>query len=206
MLGVSVETLRRWETDGRLRMTRSDGGQRLVEIDEVARLLGRAPQGRNRPPDRRPVGAQPVPRDRHADRARPRRGRRRGHRRSAPAGQPHDRRGRRGARPQGRRRGGLRRQGDQRHRRDPVVEGVASDEVARSSCLVVRPRSSSRPARAGAGASVSRATRHPTVGLRHRRRSTAGAPVELTIYGAASLKGALETAKAAYEAANPARR
>jgi molybdopterin-binding protein len=39
MLGVSVETLRRWETEGRLRMTRSDGGQRLVEVDEVARLL-----------------------------------------------------------------------------------------------------------------------------------------------------------------------
>ncbi len=40
MLGVSVETLRRWETDGRLRMDRSEGGQRLVDIDEVARLLG----------------------------------------------------------------------------------------------------------------------------------------------------------------------
>ncbi len=39
MLGVSVETLRRWETEGRLRMGRSDGGQRLVDIDEVARLL-----------------------------------------------------------------------------------------------------------------------------------------------------------------------
>jgi molybdopterin-binding protein len=39
MLGVSVETLRRWETEGRLRMERSDGGQRLVEIDEVSRLL-----------------------------------------------------------------------------------------------------------------------------------------------------------------------
>lgn len=39
MLGVSVETLRRWETDGRLRMARSDGGQRLIEIDEVSRLL-----------------------------------------------------------------------------------------------------------------------------------------------------------------------
>ena len=39
MLGVSVETLRRWETEGRLRMARSDGGQRLVEIDDVARLL-----------------------------------------------------------------------------------------------------------------------------------------------------------------------
>ena len=39
MLQVSVETLRRWEADGRLRMERSDGGQRLVAIDEVARLL-----------------------------------------------------------------------------------------------------------------------------------------------------------------------
>ena len=39
MLGVSVETLRRWETEGRVRMERSDGGQRLIEIDEVSRLL-----------------------------------------------------------------------------------------------------------------------------------------------------------------------
>ena len=39
MLGVSVETLRRWETDGRLVMARSEGGQRLVDVDDVARLL-----------------------------------------------------------------------------------------------------------------------------------------------------------------------
>jgi molybdopterin-binding protein len=39
MLQVSVETLRRWEVEGRLRMERSAGGQRLVEIDEVSRLL-----------------------------------------------------------------------------------------------------------------------------------------------------------------------
>jgi molybdopterin-binding protein len=39
MLGVTVETLRRWETEGRLRMERSDGGQRLVDIEDVARLL-----------------------------------------------------------------------------------------------------------------------------------------------------------------------
>ena len=38
MLGVSVETLRRWESEGRLRMARSGGGQRLVEIEDVARL------------------------------------------------------------------------------------------------------------------------------------------------------------------------
>ncbi len=39
MLGVTVETLRRWETEGRLQMERSDGGQRLIDIDQVARLL-----------------------------------------------------------------------------------------------------------------------------------------------------------------------
>ena len=39
MLQVSVETLRRWESEGRLRMARSGGGQRLVPIAEVTRLL-----------------------------------------------------------------------------------------------------------------------------------------------------------------------
>lgn len=39
MLGVSVETLRRWETQGRFRMARSEGGQRLVDVEEVSRLL-----------------------------------------------------------------------------------------------------------------------------------------------------------------------
>jgi len=39
MLGVSVETLRRWEAEGRLRMARSGGGQRLVDVAEVSRLL-----------------------------------------------------------------------------------------------------------------------------------------------------------------------
>src|SRR5215210_7326027 len=39
MLGVSVETLRRWETEGRLRMERSGGGQRLIDLGEVSRLL-----------------------------------------------------------------------------------------------------------------------------------------------------------------------
>jgi molybdopterin-binding protein len=39
MLQVSVETLRRWEAEGRLRLERSRGGQRLVPISEVTRLL-----------------------------------------------------------------------------------------------------------------------------------------------------------------------
>ena len=39
MLGVSVETLRRWEAEGRLRMDRSEGGQRVVDVAEITRLL-----------------------------------------------------------------------------------------------------------------------------------------------------------------------
>jgi molybdopterin-binding protein len=39
MLGVRVETLRRWEREGRLTTTRTAGGQRLVPAPEVARLL-----------------------------------------------------------------------------------------------------------------------------------------------------------------------
>src|SRR6187200_713712 len=39
ILGVSVETLRRWETEGRLTMTRSAGGQRLVALADVTHLL-----------------------------------------------------------------------------------------------------------------------------------------------------------------------
>jgi molybdopterin-binding protein len=39
MLQVTVETLRRWESEGRLRMERSKGGQRIIPIDEVTRLL-----------------------------------------------------------------------------------------------------------------------------------------------------------------------
>lgn len=39
MLQVSVDTLRRWEADGRLRVDRSDGGQRVIAIEEVSRLL-----------------------------------------------------------------------------------------------------------------------------------------------------------------------
>jgi molybdopterin-binding protein len=39
MLGVRVETLRRWERDGKLETTRTGGGQRTVAAAEVARLL-----------------------------------------------------------------------------------------------------------------------------------------------------------------------
>jgi len=50
MLGVSVETIRRWERDGRLRTARTAGGQRLVQLAEVSRLLAeRRRAGADRP-------------------------------------------------------------------------------------------------------------------------------------------------------------
>ena len=50
MLQVTVETLRRWEAEGRLRMERSAGGQRLVPIAEVTRLIAeRRREGADRP-------------------------------------------------------------------------------------------------------------------------------------------------------------
>lgn len=40
MLGVTVDTVRRWADAGRLRTVRSVGGQRLVPVEEVTRLIG----------------------------------------------------------------------------------------------------------------------------------------------------------------------
>ena len=40
MLGVTVDTVRRWADEGRLTIGRSAGGQRLVPVAEVSRLLG----------------------------------------------------------------------------------------------------------------------------------------------------------------------
>lgn len=51
LLGVSVDTLRRWEEEGRLRVARSPGGQRLVPAGEVQRLL------RDRRPAQVPLAA-----------------------------------------------------------------------------------------------------------------------------------------------------
>jgi molybdopterin-binding protein len=50
ILGVTVETLRRWEAEGRLTMTRSAGGQRLVALADITRLLAeRRRAGSERP-------------------------------------------------------------------------------------------------------------------------------------------------------------
>jgi molybdopterin-binding protein len=39
LLGVSVDTIRRWCDEGRLKTVRTDGGQRLVEGADLARYL-----------------------------------------------------------------------------------------------------------------------------------------------------------------------
>jgi molybdopterin-binding protein len=54
MLGVSIETLRRWGSDGTIRMERSTGGQRVVAIAEVTRILDE----RRRQASDRPIVAQ----------------------------------------------------------------------------------------------------------------------------------------------------
>jgi molybdopterin-binding protein len=54
MLGVSIETIRRWGEDGTIQMERSAGGQRVVTIAEVSRLLDE----RRRAKADRPIVAQ----------------------------------------------------------------------------------------------------------------------------------------------------
>lgn len=48
MLGVRVETIRRWERERKIKVTRTKGGQRLVPAAEVARLLSKR-RGRQEP-------------------------------------------------------------------------------------------------------------------------------------------------------------
>jgi molybdopterin-binding protein len=54
MLGVAVETLRRWERDGRIGARRTAGGQRVVRLEDVHRLLAE----RRRSATDRPIRAQ----------------------------------------------------------------------------------------------------------------------------------------------------
>jgi len=54
MLGVTVDTVRRWADSGQLRTTRSSGGQRLVPVEEVTRLITE----RRRGATDRPIVAQ----------------------------------------------------------------------------------------------------------------------------------------------------
>ncbi len=61
LLGVGVETLRRWEEDGQLWTVRSAGGQRLVPLAEVSRLLGERRQSTG---EQRTARARPATRER----------------------------------------------------------------------------------------------------------------------------------------------
>ena len=54
LLGVGIDTLRRWETSHKLRVIRTAGGQRVVPILEVSRLLAE----RRRGTTDRPIVAQ----------------------------------------------------------------------------------------------------------------------------------------------------
>jgi len=54
LLGVSTDTLRRWAASGKIRVRRSAGGQRLVNLTELRRLQGER-RGRTK---RRPIVAQ----------------------------------------------------------------------------------------------------------------------------------------------------
>jgi molybdopterin-binding protein len=43
-LGISVDTLRRWDREGRIRVTRDGANRRMVPVSEVERLAGRPPK------------------------------------------------------------------------------------------------------------------------------------------------------------------
>jgi molybdopterin-binding protein len=53
MLGVTVDTIRRWEVEGRVHLERSSGGQRLVPMSEITRLMAE----RRRSATERPIVA-----------------------------------------------------------------------------------------------------------------------------------------------------
>jgi molybdopterin-binding protein len=42
-LGISLDTLRRWDRDGRIRVVRDSSNRRMVPVSEVERLAGRPP-------------------------------------------------------------------------------------------------------------------------------------------------------------------
>ena len=49
-LGISVDTLRRWDRDGKIRVERDAANRRVVAADEVERLRGDTLSARNRFP------------------------------------------------------------------------------------------------------------------------------------------------------------
>jgi molybdopterin-binding protein len=45
-LGISLDTMRRWDRDGRIRVVRDSANRRTVPVSEVERLSGRPPRAR----------------------------------------------------------------------------------------------------------------------------------------------------------------
>jgi len=45
-LGISLDTLRRWDRDGRIRVLRDRANRRMVPVSEVERMSGRPPSTR----------------------------------------------------------------------------------------------------------------------------------------------------------------
>jgi len=64
MLGVSVDTVRRWADAGRLPSRRSEGGQRTVAVADVSRLLGERRKGAAGAPTRNRVSIASSARNR----------------------------------------------------------------------------------------------------------------------------------------------
>src|SRR2546426_12149954 len=46
-LGISLDTLRRWDREGRIRVVRDRANRRMVPASEVERLVGRPPRPAN---------------------------------------------------------------------------------------------------------------------------------------------------------------
>lgn len=51
-LGISLDTLRRWDGEGRIRVSRDSANRRMVPLSEVERLSGRVPGGTGKAPQR----------------------------------------------------------------------------------------------------------------------------------------------------------
>jgi len=158
MLGVTVDTIRRWADDDRLRTVRSAGGQRLVPIEEVTRLIGE----RRRASTDRPIVAQSA-----------------------------------------------------RNRFAGIVTRIEKDRVAAVVEILAGPHRlvSLMTAEAiGSGVTVNRRLAVTLAGLAilvmactagPARSSPSVDSLPLTVFGAASLKGALDRVKPAWEAAHP---
>ena len=69
LLGVSVDTVRRWCDEGRLQTARSAGGHRIVDGADLARYLSEQTKAYEPESLLAAVGAEPLHRDRHPGRA-----------------------------------------------------------------------------------------------------------------------------------------